>query len=43
MHFYTDVPLPQGDTFEDYCVYLGLPPSLRDIVMVLGAQDVIDK
>ena len=52
-HFYTDVPLPpewaeegeeaRAPKYEELCHYLGLPTNLRDFLMVLGVQDIIDR
>jgi len=41
-HFITDIPLSPKSTFEDMMGYLGLPVTLRDAVMTLGAQDILD-
>ncbi len=50
-HFCTDVPLPPAlaagaatpPRHEDLCRYLGLPETLRDLLMLLGVQDVVDR
>ena len=42
-HFYTDVNLPEDSSFEGLTSYLGLPGSLRDALMILGAQDIVDR
>ena len=47
LHLYTEVPLPSEAagpmTHEELCGYLGLPRTIRDFLMVLGVQDIIDR
>ena len=48
LNLYTDVPLPKAKEerqleHEQLCAYLGLPATIRDFLMVLGVQDVIDR
>ena len=50
-HFYTDVPLPPAlspgaeevPSHEQLCRYLGLPETVREFLLVLGVQDIMDR
>lgn len=43
-HYYTDVPLPsQSPSFDNLCLYLGLKTGLRDSLMILGMQDIVER